>query len=367
MGEPHRQTWTYPGPFETESGTAIESPVTAFETWGTPTAGGRNAILLTTGLSPSAHAARHTPRDEPGWWEEMVGPGKALDTNRWYVVCANVLGGCHGSTGPGAIDPGTGRRYALRFPIVTLRDMMRLQRALLERLGIDRLHAVVGSSMGGMLALEYAALFPEGLDRLVAISASGMTHPFAIALRRVQRRAVMLDPAWRGGDYYDQGPPAGGLSLAREIGTITYRSDLEWTRRFGRAWRDGDPFSFEGRFEVESYIQHQGETYVARYDANSYLILSRAMDLHDLGRDRGGLLPAVRGIPAPPLLVGITSDVLIPPFEIQELADAFVAAGRPAEVHMLDLDTGHDSFLIHPGVFEPLVRGFLEREPFDSH
>ena len=358
--EPHRQHWQYPETFETESGGAIERPVTAYETWGENR--GDNVVLLTTGLSPSAHAARHGPADEPGWWEDMVGPGRPLDTDRWFVVCANVLGGCHGSTGPSTVDPRTGRRYGLAFPVVTMRDMMRLQHGLLESLGVERLHAVIGSSMGGMLALEYAALFPERVDRLVAISASGMTHPFAIALRRVQRRAVMLDPDWLGGDYYDGGQPARGLSLAREIGTITYRSNLEWTRRFGRAWQDGELFSFDGRFEVESYLEHQGAKYPIVYDANTYLYLSRAMDLHDLGRERGGLVEAVSRITARTFLVGVTTDVLIPPFEMVELDDAFTAAGSPAELLMLDLDTGHDSFLLHPETFGPLVRGFLESQ-----
>lgn len=360
MSEPFRRHWTFPGPFVTESGAAIESPVTAYEIWGEPVDGGANAILLMTGLSPSAHAASHGPEDEPGWWEDMVGPGKALDTERWFVVCCNVLGGCHGTTGPWSADPATGRPYALDFPFVTMRDMVRLQRALLEHLGVGRHHAVIGSSMGGMLALEYGTMFPDEVERLVAISASGMTHPFAIALRRVQRRAVMLDPEWRKGGYYGHGRPAAGLSLAREIGTITYRSDLEWTRRFGREWRDGEPLSLDGRFEVESYVEHQGEKYALGYDANSYLYLSRAMDLHDLGRDRGGLAAAVARILARTLLIGIETDVLIPPFEIHELADAFADAGHPAELVMLDLDTGHDSFLIHPEVFTPIVREHLE-------
>jgi homoserine O-acetyltransferase len=289
----------------------------------------------------------------------MVGPGKPIDTERWFVVCCNVLGGCHGSTGPSSPDPRNGQPYATDFPIVTLRDMMRLQRELLSHLGVERLHAVIGSSMGGMLALEFAALFPEAVGRLIAISASGMTHPFAIALRHVQRRAVMLDPAWRGGRYYDKGQPAEGLSLAREIGTITYRSDVEWTNRFGRAWHGGELFDFSGRFEIESYLQHQGEKYPRSYDANSYLYLSRAMDLHDLGRDRGGLVGGVGRIRARALLIGVTTDVLIPVFEIDELADAFVQTGNPAELHVLDIETGHDSFLIHPDAFGPPIAEFL--------
>jgi homoserine O-acetyltransferase len=359
MVDRYRETWEHPGAFATESGARIERPVTAYETWGEFR--GDNAVLLATGLSPSAHAARHTPDDEPGWWEEMVGPGKALDTDRWFVVCANVLGGCHGSTGPASIDPRTGERYALSFPVVTLRDMMRLQHELLAKgLHVPRLHAVVGSSMGGMLALEYAALFPAEVDRLIAISASGMTHPFAIALRHVQRRAVILDPAWRGGSYYDHGPPTGGLSLAREIGTITYRSDREWMRRFGRTWQDGELYSLDGRFAIESYLEHQGSKYARAYDANSYLYLSRAMDLHDLGRGRDGLVEGVARIQAVTLLVGVTTDVLIPPAEMAELADAFTTAGPPAEFLMLDLDTGHDSFLLHPEAFGPPIRRHLE-------
>lgn len=357
MAEPYRRSWILPQSFALESGRSIERPVTAFETWGEPR--GDNAILLTTGLSPSAHAARHGPEDDPGWWEDMVGPGKPIDTERWFVVCCNVLGGCHGSTGPSSPDPKTGQPYALEFPMVTLRDMMRLQHELLTHLRVERLHAVIGSSMGGMLALEFAALFPEAVDRLIAISASGMTHPFAIALRHVQRRAVMLDPAWRGGRYYEMGQPAAGLSLAREIGTITYRSDIEWTNRFGRAWQSGDLFDFSGRFEIESYLQHQGEKYPQSYDANSYLYLSRAMDLHDLGRGRGGLLEGVRRIRSRALLLGVTTDVLIPVFEIDELADAFVQTGNPAELHVLDIETGHDSFLIHPDAFGPPIAEFL--------
>lgn len=360
MTEPHRKTWTRSGDFELESGETIDSPTTAYETWGELENEPSNAILVTTGLTPSAHVARHDPEDEPGWWEEMVGPGKAIDTERWFVVCANVLGGCHGSTGPSSIDPATGRPYAMSFPVITLRDMMRLQRELLEHLGVDRLHASVGSSMGGMLVLEYAALFPDTVKRLIAVSASGMSYPYAIALRHVQRRAVTLDPAWRDGDYYDHGQPADGLTLAREIGTISYRSDVEWSRRFGRRWRDGEILSFDGRFEIESYLQHQGEKYPRTYDANSYLYLSRAMDLHDLGRDRGGLLAGVKRIEAKPLLIGVTTDVLIPPFEIYHLADAFTAAANPAELLILDLDTGHDSFLIHPETFGSPIRRFLE-------
>jgi homoserine O-acetyltransferase len=358
MHEPHRQTWTYPGSFQLESGRSVDRPATAFETWGEPR--GENVILLTTGLSPSAHAARHEPEDEPGWWEDMLGPGKPIDTDRWFVVCCNVLGGCHGSTGPASMDPATGEPYALDFPIVTLRDMMRLQRELLDTLGVGRLRAVVGSSMGGMLALEYGAMFPDSVDRVIAISASGKTHPFAIALRHVQRRAVMLDPAWRGGRYYGHGQPAAGLSLAREIGTITYRSDVEWTSRFDRRWQDGDPFDFSGRFEIESYLEHQGEKYPLSYDANSYLYLSRAMDLHDLGRERGGLVEGVRRIRARTLLIGVTTDVLIPVSEVHELSDAFVAAGGQGELLVLDIDTGHDSFLIHPDAFGPPITAHLE-------
>jgi homoserine O-acetyltransferase len=360
MHEPHRQTWTMAGTFGLESGRSVESPVTAYETWGAFR--GDNALLLTTGLSPSAHAARHDTGDEPGWWEEMLGPGKPIDTDRWFVTCCNVLGGCHGSTGPASENPATGEPYALDFPLVTLRDMMRLQHQLLAHLGVDRLHAVIGSSMGGMLALEYGALFPDSVDRLIAISSSGMTHPFAIALRHVQRRAVMLDPAWRGGRYYETGQPAAGLSLAREIGTITYRSDVEWTTRFGRTWQGGDLFDFGGQFEIESYLQHQGEKYPRRYDANSYLYLSRAMDLHDLGRGRGGLVAGVRMIRARTLLIGVTTDVLIPVSEIDELAAAFVQAGNPAKRLVLDIETGHDSFLIHPDAFGPPITHHLTAE-----
>lgn len=360
MTEAYRQHWTYPGTFTTDSGGSIEEPVTAYETWGDLNPERSNAILLATGLSPSAHAASHGPDDQPGWWEEMVGPGKAIDTDRWFVICANVLGGCHGSTGPSSVDSETGKPYALEFPVITMRDIMGLQHTLVESLDIATLHAVIGSSMGGMLALEYGAMYSQATSKLVAISAPGMTYPFAIALRRVQRRAVMLDPAWRAGAYYDDALPMQGLSLAREIGTITYRSSREWTRRFGRAWKSGELFDFEGRFEIESYLKHQGQKYASAYDPNSYLYLSLAMDLHDLGRNRGGLVEGVRLISAQTLLIGVTSDVLIPQVEIVELADAFASVGHQAELIMIDVDTGHDSFLLHPDAFGPPIKRLLE-------
>lgn len=356
----HARIYDHPRDFELEAGGRLRAPVAAFETWGELDAARSNAVLVLTGLSPSSHAASHAPEDQPGWWEAMVGPGKPLDTDRWFVVCANNLGGCHGTTGPSSLDPATGRPYGMRFPFITLRDIAAFHREVVRSLAIRRLHAAVGGSLGGMIALEYAAMFPDEVGGVCAMNASGKTYPFGIAFHHLQRKAIFSDPAWRQGDYYGSGQPAAGLSLAREIGTLSYRSAAEFQRRFGRAYRMGDPLSPGGLFEVESYIGHQGAKYPLTYDANTYLYLSWAMDSHDLGRRRGSFAEGVARIRAAVVLVGTTSDLLTPTWEQAELLAALHGAGREADLVVVDADTGHDSFLIQIAEFGAHLRRLLE-------
>ena len=256
----------------------------AYESWGTLNADRSNAILLHTGLSASSHAHSTETNPNPGWWEKFIGPGKPLDTNRFFVVCTNVIGGCYGSTGPGSVDPGNGERYATRFPVLTMDDMVRAQFRLLDGLGIDRLYASVGSSMGGMQSLAAGVLFPDRVGRIVSISGCARSHPYSIAMRHTQRQVLMMDPNWNRGFYYGRVPPHAGMKLAREIATVTYRSGPEWEQRFGRRRADpSKPPALCPDFLIETYLDHAGEKWCLTYDPNSLLYVSKAMDLFDLG------------------------------------------------------------------------------------
>jgi homoserine O-acetyltransferase len=258
----------------------------AYETWGQMNAARSNVILLHTGLSASSHAHSTPENPQPGWWERFIGPGLALDTNKYFVICTNVIGGCYGSTGPSSIDPADGERYATRFPILTIQDMVRAQFRLLDHLGVDTLHASVGSSMGGMQSLAAGVVFPSRVGRIVSISACARSHPYSIAMRYVQRRAILNDPNWNRGFYYGRVPPHTGMKLAREIATITYRSGPEWEQRFGRRRADSSkPPALCPDFLVETYLDHAGEKFCLTYDPNSLIYVSKAMDLFDLGRD----------------------------------------------------------------------------------
>ncbi|EJT71101.1 hypothetical protein GGTG_12122 [Gaeumannomyces tritici R3-111a-1] len=260
----------------------------AYETWGALNADRSNAILLHTGLSASSHAKSTDANPQPGWWERFIGPGCALDTDKYFVICTNVIGGCYGSTGPSSVDPADGARYATRFPILTLEDMVRAQFRLLDSLGIRRLHASVGSSMGGMQSLAAATLFPARVGRVVSISGCARSHPYSIAMRHTQRQVLMMDPNWNRGFYYDGGrvPPHAGMKLAREIATVTYRSGPEWEQRFGRRRADPTkPPALCPDFLIETYLDHAGEKFCLTYDPNSLLYVSKAMDLFDLGAE----------------------------------------------------------------------------------
>ncbi|KAI0018806.1 homoserine O-acetyltransferase [Xylariomycetidae sp. FL0641] len=258
----------------------------AYETWGKMNADKSNVIMLYTGLSASSHAHSTESNPQPGWWEKFIGPGGPLDTDKYFIVCTNVVGGCYGSTGPNSVDPADGQRYATRFPILTMEDMARAQFRLLDHMGVDKLYASVGSSMGGMLSLAAGVLFPSRVGRIVSISGCARSHPYSIAMRHTQRQVLMMDPNWNRGFYYGKVPPHAGMKLAREIATVTYRSGPEWEQRFGRRRADsGKPPALCPDFLIETYLDHAGEKFCLTYDPNSLLYVSKAMDLFDLGRE----------------------------------------------------------------------------------
>jgi homoserine O-acetyltransferase len=354
------QTFHSPHPFRCEWGGELPEIHLAYETWGRLSPERDNAVLLHTGLSASSHARSHAENPGAGWWEDFIGPDSALDTDEYFVICSNLLGGCYGSTGPTSTNPETGEPYGPDFPIVTVDDMVRAQLLLLDHLGIDCLRAAVGASLGGMQSLALAAMAPERVRSLVSISAAASSHPQAIALRFVQRQAVMTDPEWRGGRYYGRSFPYRGQRLAREIGTITYRSGPEWEERFGRErLAHGHP-RLDADYQVEHYLRHQGERFCLQYDANSYLYISKAMDLFDLTADRGEGA-AIERIRCPSLVVGVTSDLLFPVWQQRELSQDLEKNRCDVTYVEIDAPYGHDTFLIEKERVGGAVRRHLER------
>jgi homoserine O-acetyltransferase len=355
------ETFHHPQPFTCAWGGVLPELTLAYETWGRLSPARDNAVLLHTGLSASSHARSHPKNPDPGWWEAFIGPGAPIDTDRWFVICSNLLGGCYGSTGPPSTNPATREPWATDFPIVTVGDMVRAQLLLLDHLGISRLHASIGASLGGMQSLELAARAPDRVSRIVSISAALRSHPQSIAIRFVQRQAVMADPDWRGGRYYGASFPHRGQKVAREIGTITYRSGPEWQERFGRRRQTDGPPRLDEDFQVENYLAHQGDRFCLQYDANSYLYISKAMDLFDLldETDDGILADRIR---CPALVIGVTTDVLFPVWQQRELAEHL--AKRRVEVDYVELDApyGHDTFLIDRERVGGAVRAHLAGE-----
>lgn len=354
------QTFHHPHPFELEWGGVLPGFDIAYETWGELSPAHDNVVLLHTGLSASSHAHSHEANPNPGWWEGFIGPGRGLDTDRFHVICTNLLGGCYGSTGPASTNPATGQPWATDFPILTVQDMVRAQLLLLDRLGIHRVYASVGASLGGMQSLLIAALEPERVGRLVSISAALRSYPQSIALRFVQRQAVMNDADWRDGRYYGVSFPHRGMKVARGIGTITYRSGPEWQARFGRKRPDGPP-RLDEDFQVETYLAYQGEKFCLQYDANSYLYISKAMDLFDLRPEephREG--PTIDDVQCPSLVVGVTSDFLFPVRQQRELAESLRKAGAEVTYFEIDAPFGHDTFLIERDTVGDAVRAHLE-------
>ena len=353
------QTFHSPQEFVCDWGGVLSELSLAYETWGELSPARDNAILLHTGLSASSHARSQPENPHPGWWEEFIGPGSALDTDRFFVICTNLLGGCYGSTGPSSTNPATDEPYATDFPIITVGDMVRAQLLLLDHLGIERLHASVGASLGGMQSLILAASVPERVGRIVSISAAVRSYPQSIALRFVQRQAVMSDPDWRGGRYYGASFPHRGQKVAREIGTITYRSAPEWLDRFSRERLSEMP-RLDEDFQVERYLAYQGEKFCLQYDANSYLYISKAMDLFDLTPDQEEDKPTLERISCPALVIGVLSDVLFPAWQQRELVEELKKGGCHVTHVELDAQYGHDTFLIErERVGEP-IKNHLE-------
>jgi homoserine O-acetyltransferase len=350
-----------PGPFEFKRGGALSEVVLAYETWGTLAATADNAILVLTGLSPSAHA-RSSVRDATvGWWEDMIGPGRPLDTDRFYVICVNSLGSCFGSTGPTSIDPHAGTPYRLRFPQLTIEDIAAATHQAVVALGVERLHGVIGPSMGGMTALAYAIACPQGVGRLALISSAGRVEARAIAVHSLQREAIRADPMWDAGDYDAARPPVAGMKLARKIGMTSYRSAPEWESRFKNTrtdLRSTEPFGTE--FQVESYLEAAARKFVDGFDANAYLYLSRAMDLFDTGEHAGGLPGALAPLTLEKVLVvGVETDTLFPVHQQAALAADFETAGHATEFIKLASPQGHDAFLVDMKRFGPILRSFL--------
>ena len=359
--------FVYAQPFTFKSGQILPGFTLRYETYGQLNATRDNVVVIFHALSGDHHCAGwHSPDDrKPGWWNNLIGPGKAVDTGRFYVICANVLGGCQGSTGPSSLNPATGRPYGTQFPFVTIRDMVRAQKLLLDHLGVAKVHAIIGGSMGGMIALLSAIEFPGSTRRVLAMATTGRESAQAIAFNEVGRQAIMQDPAWNHGDYPKDGGPRVGLAIARMMAHITYVSDASMDRKFGRRKKDGannDAYTFDVQFEVEGYLRHQGQSFINRFDANSYLYITRALDQFDLAHAYGSLEKAFAHVEGDALIVGFTSDWLFPPEQNRALALALMRAGKRASYAELSTDLGHDSFLLESEELYALVRGFLERE-----
>jgi len=354
----------HPNELVLDSGQRLGPITLAYETYGALNEEKSNAILIFHALSGDAHAAgMHHPNDEkPGWWDSMIGPGKAFDTDRYFVICANTIGGCKGSTGPSSINPRTGRPYGLDFPVFTIRDIVRSQRALIDHLGIDRLLAVAGGSMAGMETLEWAITYPNRVKLSIPIAAASAQSAQNIAFNEMGRRAIMADPRWRKGDYYGKEAPLDGLAVARMIGHVTYLSDATLTSKFGRKLENGDGYGFSlaPEFQVESYLKCKGEAFTRRFDANSYLYITRAIDYFDLSKEYGTLDNAIGKVQSRFLLLSFTSDWLYPPCKSEEILSALRRCGKEAVHRTIDSTYGHDAFLVEDAKITPTIARALE-------
>ena len=353
---------TLPGPLRLDGGVLLSPVEIAYETYGTLDADGGNAILVCHALTGDQHVASVHPRTgKPGWWHQTVGPGRPVDTDRNFVICANVLGSCLGSSGPATINPATGGEWGMAFPVITIRDMVRAQAMLVDHLGIARLKAVVGGSMGGMQALSWAATYPDRVGAALVIASTARHTAQNIAFHEVGRQAVMADPNWNGGDYYGAEPPAAGLAVARMAAHITYLSEAGLTEKFGRRLqaRDAKSFGFDADFQVESYLRHQGIAFVDRFDANSYLYITRAMDYFDLAEEHGGRLANAFSAATRFCLVSFDTDWLYPTAESRAIVHALNAAGAAASFVELASPYGHDAFLLDTPGLDRVIGGFL--------
>ena len=351
-------------PFHFESGGTIPELRLRYETYGRLNPDKDNAVLICHALTGNHHVAGVHSMDErkQGWWNDMVGPGKPIDTSKYFVICSNVLGGCSGSTGPESLNPATGKRYNLDFPKLTVGDMVDAQAMLLDHLGVDRLHAVIGGSMGGMQTLQWAIAYPERVGSYIALACCARHNAQAIAFNDTGRQAIISDPGWMHGNYPDGQQPAEGLSVARMMAHITYLSDAGMEAKFGRKRRSTDAEEhFDVEFEVESYLRYQGQAFVSRFDANTYLYLTKALDSFDLHGPGGTLDETLDVVSAPGLVVGFTSDWLYPPKANRDVVEALLRLGKDASYVELEMDAGHDSFLLRSPKLDALIRSFLAR------
>ena len=346
-----------------DNGSQLAPVDVAYQSYGELNEDRSNAVLILHAFTGDAHAAGISPETgKPGWWDSMIGPGKAFDTDKYFVICSNVLGGCRGTTGPSSINPKTGKPYAMTFPVITIADMVRLQKLLLDHLGIKRLVAVAGGSMGAMQALQWAVSYPDMVAAAIPIAGTWRHSAQQIAFNEVGRQAIMADPDWNGGDYYGGKGPARGLAVARMVGHITYMSDESMREKFGRRLREkqGFGFDFEIDFEVESYLRYRGSQFVDRFDANSYLYISKALDYFDVTNGSGSLPAALEHVTARFLLISFTSDWLYPSYQSQEIVNALRSRNRDVAYCELSSNYGHDAFLLEVGEQTEVVRGFLD-------
>lgn len=358
-------TFAYPPTkFIMDNGEKLGPITVAYETYGELNAEADNVILVEHALTASAHAAgRHDPGDKyPGWWDVMIGSGKAFDTDKYFVVCSNILGSCYGTTGPSSINPETGKQYGMTFPVVTIRDMVNVQKALVDHLEIKGLKAVVGGSMGGMQAIEWALLYPDIVDSIILIASGAVSNPQSIAIHKVGIRAILDDPKWQGGDYYGGEPPAKGLAIARMIGHITYLSHGWLWEKFGR--RHPEPESkklrLDSKFDIENYLEYQGAKFVERFDANSYIYIMRAIDIYDASEGCESLEESFERIRCNKVLVcSFTSDWLFPSYQSREIVDALKANEIDFSYHEIESPYGHDSFLLEYTTLTAHIKQFL--------
>jgi homoserine O-acetyltransferase len=362
-------TWRFPAnrPLRLDSGGQVAPLEVAYKTYGTLNEAKTNAVLVCHALTMDQHMASPNPTTgRPGWWNLFVGPGRPLDPTRHFIICSNVVGGCMGSTGPASVDRKTGQPYGLAFPVITIADMVRAQAMLIEALGIETLFAVIGGSMGGMQVLQWAADYPEKLFSAVCIAAAARHSAQNIAFHEVGRQAIMADPNWRAGAYLAEGVrPEKGLAVARMAAHITYLSEAALQRKFGRELqRDGLSWGFDADFQVESYLRHQGASFVDRFDANSYLYITRALDYFDLAAQHGGVLANAfqRSRAVKFCVLSFSSDWLYPTSESRDIVRALNAAGCRASFAEIESDKGHDAFFLDEPVFEQTLRGFLEAQ-----
>lgn len=371
VGRVEKKFYTFaepPGELVLESGARLGPLTIAYETYGTLAETGDNAVLVTHAFSGDSHVAGYYGADpaveKPGWWDFMVGPGKGIDTDRYFVICANILGSCMGSTGPSSINPETGNPYGMEFPMVTIGDMVSAQRRLIDHLGVLRLHAVIGGSVGGMQVLEWCVRFPQLVRSAIPIATTMRHSALAIAFNEIARQAIMADPNWRHGDYYGGQRPDLGLAVARMVGHVTYLSDEAMRRKFGRQLQDRDDFSYDFGvdFQVESYLRHQGSKFVRRFDANSLLYITKAADYFDL-KDRVNTASCIEDLHRAKvkfLVISYTSDWLYPTYQARELVQALKRTGQDVSFCEIDADCGHDAFLIPDNRLTNLIRGFLD-------